>query len=945
MIRLLAVFLFAAALVQASPVGSVAGTVKDPAGALIANAGLTLINLETNARFTAVSDPQGEYRVLQLPPGEYSITIAVPGFKKEVIQRALVQVDQITPADFTLQLGQVTDTVEVSAATPLLETDKTTLGSVVDSKTIESMPLNARQFLDLALITPGTTPAGAGVQGGGFNAAGARSQSNVFLLDGVSNTDTQTNQPLANFRITDAVREFNVQTSVALPEFGRSQGAQVNIVTKSGGNQFHGSVFEYFRNTKLNAADFFSNALGAPKSPFHRNQFGATVGGPIIHNKTFFFASYEGFLQSAPTVSATRVPTAAERAMVTDPISKALLPYWPAPNATGATLNFISNVASADQDHTGLIKIDHNFSNADNLAFRWAEFRGNLLYPGALPATGGNQDNPVQRSFSLNENHTFNPTFLNEFRLGYSRNLTTRTVQDQNVNAASIFTDANGKPLSGVVDASADALHGGLPTITVNGGYGVLGATTAYPQGRISQTYELFDNVTKAAPFGLSKHSFRWGVHVRREDLRRYAESNSRGAFTFNNWAQFAAGQIQASTIRSGSTLAYWRRYPWDLYWQDTFKVKENFTLNFGLRYEYPSNIAEIRDHAANFIPNVGLVIGGTNELVTIDPTKTGPSAIVLQTAPFKLPQSGVYSDKHEFAPMVGWAYTPRFATGIFGADATVIRSGFRIAYDDLFNNAPSNMVNGPPYTLATTQTANVTQPGVFPWAVGFNQNVPLVSNYGKQGPGTPTSGAIALTAVDPHLLNGYIYQYNFGIQRKIGSSLSLEADYQGSSARRLPIFIDLNQPTVIVNNPAVRGPLTPNQQIFPYPTWGKIMEAKSIGSSSYNGLVTTAKYQARRSFAQVSYTFSKSLDYNSALYGSNGLGRSRQPRRFEQPASGARALILRCAQSLRRGLCAGLARMGQRNCETGAWRVADLRRDHLANRHSVHRRIRRRRY
>ncbi len=859
--------LFVAAVLKGSPVGTVAGTIKDPAGASIANAKVTLTNLSTNAESNSTSDSQGAFQFLQLAPGNYSVSVQAAGFKTATIKNAIVEVDQITRADFSLTLGAVSDSIEVSSATPLLETDKTSLGSVVEQNTIAAMPLNARQFLDLALITPGTAPAGAGVQGAGFNAAGARSQSNVFFLDGVSNTDTQTNQPLTNFRITDAVQEFNVTTSVALPEFGRSTGAEVNIVTKSGGNQVHGSVFEYFRNTKLNAADFFSNALGAPKSPFNRNQFGATIGGPIIRNRTFFFLSYEGFLQSAPTVSATRVPTAADRALVTDPISQKLLQFWPTPNASG-TNNYISNVASADKDHTGLMKIDHTFSPQDSLAFRWTEFRGNLIYPGTLPTTGGNEDNPVQRSLSLNETHTLSPTFLNEFRAGYSRNLTMRTVQDANVNAASIFTDASGNPLPGAVNSTTDPLHAGLPTITIGGGYAVLGATSSYPQGRISQTTELFDNMSKVS----GKHSFRWGFHVRREDLRRYAEANSRGAFTFNTWAQFAAGQLQASTIRTGSTLAYWRRYPWDLYWQDTFKIKENFTLNYGVRYEYPSNIAEIRDHAANFLPGIGLVIGGTNELVTINPALSGRAALVLQQAPLTLPQSGVYSDKHELAPMVGFAYTPRFADGFFGKDSTVIRGGFRVAYDDLFNNAPSNMVNGPPYTLATTQTANVTQPGVFPWSVGFNQNVPLVSNYGKQGPGTPTSGTIALTAVDPHLENAYVYQYNLGIQRKIGNGFSFEADYQGNTGHRLPIFIDLNQPQVIVNNPNVRGPLAPNQQIFPYPTWGKIMETKSISSSDYNGLVTTAKYQGKGSFVQLSYTFSKSLDYNSALYGSNGL-------------------------------------------------------------------------
>jgi len=235
----------------ASSVGSVSGFLKDSTGASVPGAEVTLTNLATNARMRVLSDKDGSFEFAQLTPGQYSLIAILTGFKKAEVEQVTVQVDQITRVNLSLEIGQVSESVEVSSASPLLETDKSTMGGVVDSQTVASMPLNARQFLDLALITPGVSLAGEGVQGGGFDAVGARSQSNVYLLDGVSNTDTQTNQPLANFRITDAIQEFSVQTSGALPEFGRSTGAQVNIVTKSARTSFmarHLSTFEIPRS-------------------------------------------------------------------------------------------------------------------------------------------------------------------------------------------------------------------------------------------------------------------------------------------------------------------------------------------------------------------------------------------------------------------------------------------------------------------------------------------------------------------------------------------------------------------------------------------------------------------------------------------------------------------------------------------------------------------------
>src|SRR5256714_4664586 len=394
--------LMLAAAVLASPTGSIAGTAKDPSGASISGAKLTLTNLATNAKMETVSDSNGGFQFLQLAPAEYSLIVEAVGFKKMTEQHIVVQVDQITHAEVMLEVGSVTEMVEVNSALPLLESDRSTLSNVVNSQVISNMPLNSRQYLALALLTPGVLPSAAGTQGGGFNVAGARSQSNVFLLDGVSNIDTQINSALGNFRITDAVQEFAVQTSVATAEFGRGTGGQVSIVTKSGTNQFHGSVFEYLRNSVLDAADFFTNKNHGTKNPLHRNQYGATVGGPVLKDKMFFFGSYEGFRQIAPTVSSTRVPTDADIALVPvnqrDPISVALLKYWPAPTNTTAPLgsnNFIANVGSTTFDWTGLAKVDYNFGEKDHLSARWAEYSGTTFTPGALPTLGGNGNLPV----------------------------------------------------------------------------------------------------------------------------------------------------------------------------------------------------------------------------------------------------------------------------------------------------------------------------------------------------------------------------------------------------------------------------------------------------------------------------------------------------------------------------------------------------------------------
>src|SRR5947207_1980999 len=266
----------------------------------------------------------------------------------------------------------------------------------------------------------------------------------------------------------------------------------------------------------------------------------------------FFFGSYEGFRQVAPTVSSTHVPSAADLALVPqgqwDPISKSLLQFWPAPspNATG-TNNFIANVGSTTFDWTGLAKVDYNFSEKDHLSVRWAEYSGRTFTPGALPLLGGNANLPVSHSDVIDYTHTFSPRLMNEVRLGFSRNQTFITVQDSGFNAAKIFVDSSGNPLPGVVDGTKNVLDSGLPTIGISGGFAPLGSTSNLPQGRITNTYEPYDNVSLIAPFGASRHSWRWGVHARREDARRFLDGSARGQFNFSSFADFEGGTTPAT--------------------------------------------------------------------------------------------------------------------------------------------------------------------------------------------------------------------------------------------------------------------------------------------------------------------------------------------------------------------------------------------------------------
>ena len=873
----------------AAPSGTGSGIVKDATGAAVPGVRLTLLRVSTNEKITLVTKQDGTFEFPALAPDEYQLFAEASGFKRATLDHIIVNVDQVARMDLSLQTGDVSETVEVEAAAPLIETESNTLVNVINQVTIQNMPLNSRNFTELALLTPGATPSAPGSQVTGFNVAGARTQSNFFLLDGIANVDIQINSSITTFRINDAVQEFSVQTSVPTAEFGRGTGAEVNAVLRSGSNAIHGAAFEYFRNTVLNATNYFSkHVVGGVKPILNRNQFGAIVGGPIWRDHTFFFLSYEGFRQVAPTPTPVLVPTITQRSQITDPISRRILQYFPLPSCNCDTIgssgtNFTSNVRNVLNDDTGLVKIDHQLGTRDHFLGHYIVYNGRTVTGGPTPLSGGSSNTPKSYSISFEEDHTFSSTLLNAFRLGYSYNQTKFVVQDFGLNAAAILADAGGNPLPGVVDGTANPQDSGLPTISITGGFAVIGSATNLPQGRNTNTYELIDivNWTKG------KHTMKFGVQSRRDDARRYLDGTSRGSITFNNTAangltaaqtsfnDFANGLVFQGVLRSGSTLAHYRRYPVYLFAQDTWKVTPTFTLDYGIRYELPGAIYEHDRRGANLILGQGITLFDSNQVLQINTALNGPGSLYYTQGGTSINSSGVTPDYNNVAPVFGFAWSPTHWGGQqVPSGTTVLRGGFRVGFDDVFNNIPANQSLNAPFNITTTQTAGTTQPARFSYGTAFNQNVPLVKNVGRQGPGTPQVGLLSFNGVDPNIRSSYAYSYNLDLEQQLSKTMAIEFQYIGSMGRKLGIFIDPNQPNVIVRNPALRGTQTPNEQVFPYNTYGSLSDSygRDAVSSNYNGAVVVFRYRGPGQTAfQASYTWSHSLDYGSNFFGSTG--------------------------------------------------------------------------
>ncbi len=311
---------------------------------------------------------------------------------------------------------------------------------------------------------------------------------------------------------------------------------------------------------------------------------------------------------------------------------------------------------------------------------------------------------------------------------------------------------------------------------------------------------------------------------------------------------------------------------------QDEVKLRRNLTLNFGLRYELPSAMVEKNNRATNFVDGVGPMLAGANQILDLDPAKSGPAAFFYRQAPFTLPRAGTTSDRNNFAPVAGIAWAPR--------STTVVRAGFRAGYDEIFHNVPVNQTINAPWSLVTTQRAGTTQPASgYRWNAAFDQNVPLVARpLSQQGPGRPALGLISFSAYDAHARSAYAYNWNFGVQQEVARGASIEVSYLGSAGHKLPVNIDANEPAVIVRDPGYRGAQAPNEQIFPYPQWAGVSLTTFQSNSIYHGLAASWRLRRGRWLnAGGSYTFSHAIDNNSAIFGSDDdVGRPNTRRRLD---------------------------------------------------------------
>jgi len=492
LLALLGLFL-TPAVFAGGPTGTITGTVTDPSGAVVRNARITVINEATNTVRDVETNGDGDFTVALLPPGRYRVTAEVAGFRKSVFSDVIVDVDQTVRVDFALLVGTPTEEVKVKDTPPAIQTDTSTLGQVVNNRLVQELPLNERNFLNFALLVPGSQLPAEGsqnsTQGGALSVNGAREQSNNFLLDGVDNNDPYINQYVA-LPSVDAIQEFKVQSSDYSAEYGRTGGAQINVVLKSGTNAFHGTLFEYFRNRNLDAKNYFDfpncTATSIPGEcggipALQRNQFGGTLDGPIFKDKTFFFASYEGLrLRQANTREAT-VPSQNEWAAVdtpTNPLLQTMVALTGCPNPSDASCNagqnvrnlypqanvgidladsntFVSAPVIRNSENLYTAKLDHHFNSTDTVSAHYSLIDGNNFSPfdpvnafTALPGYGSFTLDHGQNA-GLEWTRVFRSTILNEFRLGFIRMRATVLQQNHgtDLNAALGFPDVLTNPV------------------------------------------------------------------------------------------------------------------------------------------------------------------------------------------------------------------------------------------------------------------------------------------------------------------------------------------------------------------------------------------------------------------------------------------------------------------------------------------------------------------
>src|SRR6202167_3290952 len=692
---------------------SIRGTVVDPSGAIVQGATVTAKQTETGLTRTAGTDHQGEYVLVELPIGHYQLEVQARGFQKYLQQGISLDVNQTATAGIQLRLGAESQQVEVNANATLVQSTVSSLGQTVMEQEILDLPLDGRNFSQLGLLQPGVVPLTPGllVAGGparqhqGYAVDGQRPESNNFMIDGADNVSSVDGGFVLKPPI-DAIAEFKILSHNANAEFGRNTGSTTNIVTRSGSNSFHGAAWEFLRNDAMDSSDYFTQSI----QPLKQNQFGATFGGPILKDKTFFFGYYEGFRnRQGETVPAT-VPSAAERQgnfgeagtiinyptgqpvpnnqlTYIDPIATNVLPLFPLPNV-GENGFIATQTLSENNDQFGL-RMDHYLSRVDTLNFRYMFSAGPTTDP--LSPVGANVPGfPVgeydrAQNFVAQETHIFSPTTIAVARFSYLRNT---FLLDEHLNHESLSD-------LGFQYAPTLASAEGPPFIQV-GGYASVGDPITGPRNTFQNTFDLSGSLSWIH----GRHEFKFGGGYRRDQINALQGIATNGFFVFegipsyedfiynDGFANFLSGNPVVFLQGGGDFAREIRDRAIDAYAQDNYKATSHLTLNLGLRYELPFPATENKNRVNLFVP------GAQSQVIP-----TAPPGLLYPGDP-GVPAGLIPTQKNAFAPRVGFAWDPR------GDAKTVVSAAYGIFYEPFYNGEGGPLqdpVSSPPF-LKTQQ-------------------------------------------------------------------------------------------------------------------------------------------------------------------------------------------------------------------------------------------------
>jgi len=830
---LLALVLGTAWPASAQSTATLQGTVTDPAGAAVPNAKVVATNQATGVQSETVSDSAGAYLFPSLSIGVYKLEVSAAGFQKFVLTGLKLEVATAVAQNMQLTVGAATETVEIVADAPLIDTVTTGLGQVINDKTVQEIPLNGRHFTDLSLLTPGTvTPPANGFlsaplrgQGSfGINTAGQREDTTNWLVNGINLNDPVQNQITFQPPI-DTLAEYKIDNSSFPAEYGRNSGAIVNLATRSGTSEYHGELFEFFRNNVLDARNFFNTSAQGPQAPYKKNEFGADFGGPIIKNKVFFFLAYEGVRQHQNLTATTTVPSQNQRTGVTSPAVTSLLGLVPAANFhqstdasaapadfTGFTGGAVANVSL----NQGSGDVDIELRQQDRLHVYYVvqkDLRQEPLIPTVLdtiPGFGDTRDG-FRQLLTVSEDHTFNASLANTVRIGFNRIHLTFLP-----NALLDPTKFNMTLPAGSPVAT------GLPDIQVAGTL-FFGGPNGEPQGRGDTTAVLNDTLSWLK----GRHAFAFGGEIRRAYNNNIVENI--GTFAFTSFANFLNDSASSFSIQLGAGNDKILQPSYDGFAQDTFKWKPNFTINLGLRYAWNSTPSEAAGRFTNFDPVTGTLIS--------------------------TPQPYHTSNKN-FQPRVGFAWDP------FKNGKTSVRAAYAILTQDPTTNTVSGLSSNPPFALPITASPSAT--------------TPLTLENPSGSVGAPSLGPFS---INPNFNDAYSQDWNLTIQRQITSSLGLEAAYVGVKGTHLQLNQNINQPFVTNGFYGSTRPFPTLPQTSPVlpaqcvattsnPTGCRLNnfnQTNSVGNSNYNAVwVKADKHFSHGLQFLASYTYSKALDYNS---------------------------------------------------------------------------------